>query len=145
MKPVREKVLVWIYCKAAERDLFLILKTNRQRGEFWQPVTGSVEEGESIEQAALREMCEETGLKPLSEIRQVSPAYEFQGNRSSNRETPFMAEVAGEDFLPPSKISLDPHEHTEFQWVDAEDALKLLKHESNAAILKNIVQYLRRK
>ncbi len=33
-------------------------------GSFWFPVGGKIEEGESIEEAALRELHEETGLTP---------------------------------------------------------------------------------
>ena len=59
----KRKVQVAIFhLDEQQQKHFLLLKTNKKRGEFWQNVTGSVEEGESFEQGAIREVIEETGL-----------------------------------------------------------------------------------
>ncbi|HUO84690.1 MAG TPA: lipoyl(octanoyl) transferase LipB [Thermoanaerobaculia bacterium] len=39
----------------------LLLERTREKGAFWQPVTGRMEGGETVEQAAARELAEETG------------------------------------------------------------------------------------
>lgn len=53
-----ESVLVVIYTRDAQ---FLLLRRT-QPADFWQSVTGSLEPGETPEQAARRELFEETGL-----------------------------------------------------------------------------------
>lgn len=40
-----------------------IFQVNESRGAFWQNITGSVDAGESIEQAAKRELVEESGIE----------------------------------------------------------------------------------
>ena len=51
-------VLVVIYAKQTKRVLML---KRRDDPDFWQSVTGSLEEGETPYQAALREVQEEVG------------------------------------------------------------------------------------
>jgi 8-oxo-dGTP pyrophosphatase MutT (NUDIX family) len=41
---------------------FLVLKTIPSDESFWQNVTGAIEDGETPEQAAYRELEEETGI-----------------------------------------------------------------------------------
>ncbi len=43
---------------------YLMLRRVPERGGFWQGVTGGVEEGERLIDAARREVMEETGLRP---------------------------------------------------------------------------------
>src|SRR4051812_7156859 len=80
----RRKVQVWIYRLAPFQ--VLLLKTNRSRGAFWQPVTGSVEDEESLPDAALREGCEESGLEfvgiPLSLERSFKFESSYDGGAS---------------------------------------------------------------
>jgi 8-oxo-dGTP pyrophosphatase MutT (NUDIX family) len=42
---------------------YLLLKRLPEKNGFWQPITGGVEEGETQEEALLREVIEETGVK----------------------------------------------------------------------------------
>ncbi len=62
----KKKVMVVVLAKGPNESLFLLqLQTNLKRGGFWQNVTGSVEEGESFFDAALRELSEECkNLRP---------------------------------------------------------------------------------
>ena len=64
----------------------LILKTNKDRGQFWQNVTGSVDEGESFEEAALREAQEETGLEieKIVEFDGLELSFEFKDRWKKN-------------------------------------------------------------
>ena len=135
-----QKVLVWIFCRGAGVKRidasFLVLKTTPARGGFWQPVTGSVETGESVENAALRELREETGFVPLR-IVPVSRPYEFESRGKRVEEHPFLAEVAIESR---DRVRLDSHEHVQWEWVSAEDALARVKHESNARVLREVLK-----
>ena len=72
----QRKVQIWIGCRDQGIHYFLIFKTVPQRGSFWQPVTGHVEVGESDQEAALRELKEETGytVDELIKIGEVEPS-----------------------------------------------------------------------
>jgi dATP pyrophosphohydrolase len=142
IEPLKQKVQVWIRSRMEEQDLFLLLKTIPERGEFWQPVTGSVEAGEDVEEAAVRELHEETGLRPLKPLRSISSPFDFENHGKQVREFPFLAEV---DSSKCECVILDPHEHDGYEWASAKRALQLLKHESNARVLRDLVQSDERK
>ncbi len=57
-------VLVVIYAKESKRVLML---KRRDDPDFWQSVTGSLEEGETPFQTALREVQEEVGIDIIKE------------------------------------------------------------------------------
>lgn len=57
-------VLVVIYAQDTKRVLML---QRRDDPEFWQSVTGSVEEGETASQAAMREVKEEVAIDVAAE------------------------------------------------------------------------------
>ena len=47
---------------------YLLLKRLPDRNGFWQPVTGGLEEGETLVEALRREIREETGIKNLIRV-----------------------------------------------------------------------------
>lgn len=113
-----------------------MLKTIFERGEFWQPVTGSVELGEAVEDAARREFKEETGLTPIRPLQAISTPFEFESRGQRVREFPFLADIDSSDC---ERVIVDPHEHDEYEWASEKRALQLLKHESNAKVLRDIL------
>jgi 8-oxo-dGTP pyrophosphatase MutT (NUDIX family) len=131
------KVQVWIWRREA-RGLcrVLILRTRPERGSFWQPVTGSVEKGETIRDAALREAREETGLRFRGKPRPLGEAFRFESRGRPVEEHCFWLEAVGKNF----QVVLDPDEHTEYQWRTPGWAARKLKFESNRkflSLLKN--------
>lgn len=65
---VQKKVMVFAAYNHDKHPLWLALRNNphpQHGGDRWFVVTGSVEKGESLEQAAVRELHEETGLHCL--------------------------------------------------------------------------------
>lgn len=133
----RKKVQVWLFQRTPSQDLqVLLLKTNPKRGAFWQPVTGSVDSGESFEQAALREAEEETGCQGprKKDLLPLGEPFAFESKFGPALEQPFALEwPVGSD------VRLDGKEHTEFKWLDASRARGLLKYASNAAVLDLLV------
>ena len=113
--------------------LFLMLKRNPERGGFWQPVTGNVEEGESFEVAALREVQEELGIKTIVKLIDTGYSYEFTDNGLDQFERIFGVEVSiNQD------VNLSP-EHTEYKWTSKEDALAVyLKYPGNKEGLRRL-------
>ncbi len=135
-KPLRKKVQVWIRAD----EYFLLLKTNPDRGGFWQPVTGSVEKGESIEAAAERELQEETGFYQTPEP--IGSSFKFEDRFREGGEVEehgFWVDLPG-----PLEPELDGKEHEGFQWVTAEKAFTLLRYPSNVEMLKSLRQAIKK-
>lgn len=138
------KVQVWVRHGASTHPLWLLLQCNPARGGFWQPITGHVESGESLEAAALRELSEETGLAPASPPTQIGYTFKFPNRWAKTASDP--AECEEHSFLVtlptsqsagfPPEITLDPHEHVDSRWVDTDTALGMLRWESNREALK---------
>lgn len=116
-----ESVLVIIYTKDAR---VLLLERNEPRG-FWQSVTGSRHEGESLLAAAQREVEEETGLKGdlietgLSNTFPIAPAWRarYAPEVSHNHETVFALRLDNA-----CEVRLNPAEHVSQVWLAREEA-----------------------
>ena len=101
---------------------FLLLKRNVNKiyEHLWQGVAGTIEAGETAGETAVRELKEETGLVPkrMFVADHVSSFYEVHGDRI-NLVPVFGIEVDTADII----LS---EEHSDYRWVDLENALQLL-------------------
>ncbi|MGO1298021.1 MAG: NUDIX hydrolase [Vibrio sp.] len=110
---------------------------------FWQGVTGGMEEDETFEETAAREIFEETGCKPNS-IEAVGYEYSFPikdewrvsyGTEPTEiLEKVYCAEVDGEPVL--------SAEHSEYKWVSKSEALGLMHFDTNKAALEAVIRWL---
>ena len=126
---------------------YLMLRRTASRGGFWQGVTGGVEEGEEVLEAAKRELAEETGFI-LSGIQRIDYAYRFPvadewrdlyaEDVKEITEYVFVAYVDGQ----PDPI-LDPREHDTWEWCSFDRALALLTWPGNIEALKRCDNFLR--
>lgn len=69
------QVEVIVFKTPPESMRFLILKRNLHKGGWWQPITGGVQEGETDEEAAHRELREGLGVTDV--IRFVDAQFKF--------------------------------------------------------------------
>lgn len=123
-------VITWKPEAAALASQVLLLKVTPNRGGFWQPVTGKVEEGESFAAAALREAEEETGFRFERQPQFLGLDFEFEGKKGEPVfEKAFLLPLVG-GATPPTP-TLDPNEHTEFRWAPTADAPGLVKFDGN--------------
>jgi dATP pyrophosphohydrolase len=120
-----------------DKILFLLLKRNEQRGGFWQPVTGGVEEGENLIEAVNRELREETGITRYLRIIENLHYFEFKSEGYGELKE----YVFGVEIDPATNIKLSS-EHTEMKWCDLDEALTLLKHDSNKVGFRKISQLI---
>ena len=128
------KVQVWVVAEKGDGVLqVLLLKTNAARGEFWQPVTGGVEPGEGFDQAALREVEEETGIRCSESALTRLSSFEFESARGWVHEQAFLVRVPSD--TTGGAIKLDSREHTHYEWVLPEKALQQIHYESNRKVL----------
>ncbi len=135
------KVQVWVHgLNEKGEHYFLLFLTTEERGAFWQPITGSVEEKESSAQAALRETQEETGLKLDSLPVPIGYEFTFISREKRACEQVFEVEVSEKILKKKNSIQLDPREHQDYKWVLAESALSIVKHESNREALRILLR-----
>jgi dihydroneopterin triphosphate diphosphatase len=128
-----ESVLVVIYARSGE----VLLLQRRDKPDFWQSVTGSLEAEETPLQAAVRELWEETGLRMqgiLTDCQQsqrfpIIPPWQarYAVGTTHNLEHVFRYE------LPlPCAIQLNPAEHLAWRWLDKAAALNLVSSYTNS-------------
>ena len=133
-----QKVQVYVFTDAEPRQ-YLLLCYSGEKGGYWQPVTGSVEEGESLAQAALRESDEETGI--AGDLVETGYTFDFHSYGKDHRETVFglRASATSDGAPPPVVLS---HEHQAFQWCSFEEALSLIRWDSNKTGLRALAERL---
>jgi dihydroneopterin triphosphate diphosphatase len=122
---------------------FLLLKRIPEKTGFWQSITGEVE-NETLLEAVFREAKEEAGIekKDIIKIIKNINSFEYENLKKNCIVTEY---VFGLEIKFNSKITLDKNiykEHAEFRWVSFEEAMNLLKWESNKLSLQKLNQIL---
>ncbi len=121
-----------IFRRNSNRIEYLLLKRLPERNGFWQPVTGGVEEGETLTEALRREIREETGIENL--VRVIEDIYYFEfSDPNLNKEYVFGVEVSSTEV-----VVLDGEEHSEYRWCSIKGALQLLNWKENKEALEKL-------
>lgn len=133
-------MLVVVYTAAGST----LLLQRRVPVDFWQSVTGSLDEGESAAEAAVRELAEETGL-PATGLRDLGErvcypiAPEWRGRYAPtvthNIEHHFAVCVQS-----PVAIRLAVHEHVAYEWLSFADAIARVSSYSNRNALVRVAR-----
>jgi len=123
-------------------DLQVLLLNRADKPGFWQSVTGSIEQGETLRETAVREVQEETGLAAgdfkledwqLSQVYEIYPhwRYRYAPGVTENTEHVFGLELPAA--LP---VNLNPREHLDYRWVDWREAAQKVFSWTNVEALK---------
>lgn len=128
-------------------DLQVLLLERADHPEYWQSVTGSLNEGETFLQTALREIREETGLNPseyqLSDWKTENRYEIFKEWRwryapdvTHNTEHVFSLCLSEK-----KSITVAPKEHLGYLWLPWQLAADKVFSWSNAEAIRNLPQH----
>jgi dATP pyrophosphohydrolase len=132
--PIQVQAIV--FKKISRRLHYLLLKRTPEREGFWQPVTGGLEEGETVIEALERVVLEETGIRNIIGI--IVDVHYFEYSDSC-----FIKEyVFGVEIHPDEKIVIDGKELCQFRWCGFQEALELLKWSENKEALSRLNKIL---
>ena len=135
--PISTLVVIYTTCF----DVLLLERADHPG--YWQSVTGSQDEGETLHQTCLREVLEETGLDTclykladwqIQNVYEIYPVwrYRYAPGVTHNTENVFGLELPGR--LP---VQLSPYEHLSHMWLPWQEAAEKVFSQSNrAAILQ---------
>lgn len=130
-------------------DLQVLLIERADRPGFWQSVTGSQDEGETLRQTAAREAQEETGLDAKAGVLadwQLCNEYEIYPQwrwRYAPGVTRNLEHVFGLCVPEPVPVKLSPREHVGYVWMPHEQAAEKVFSWSNAKVLRALPELAR--
>lgn len=123
-------------------DLQVLLLDRTDKPGFWQSVTGSMEQGETLHDTARREVQEETGLEAeryhladwhLSHVYEIYPHWRHRYAPGVTHNT---EHVFGLELPQPLPVILNPREHLRFEWLDWREAAQKVFSWTNVEALK---------
>ncbi len=118
---------------------FLLLKRAPDSvvGNTWQSVHGKIETGETAPQTALRELHEETGLRPLRfwQLEYVNTFYVARIDRILMCPC-FAAEIA-----PDATVTLSI-EHTDYRWESPERAIDIFMWPGQRRSVREVLEHI---
>jgi dATP pyrophosphohydrolase len=139
-KTRKAQVVICGYDAQSQSLSYLLLQTNQKRGEFWQNVTGKVDEGESYEEGALREVIEETKLDPrwIVHFTDLGLSHDFIDEKKRDVHERAYLILIDRIF----RVTIDPHEHQNYRW-EKVLSRSVVKHEGNFEALVKAEKLLR--
>ena len=129
---MNKKILAFVY----DGEKFLLLRNNSKDpahgGDYWFTITGSVEAGESIENAVKREVKEETNLE-VFEIFYLKWGSVYSWGGGDHLENNFLA------FVKKGEVILN-EEHVDSEWLNLDNFIEKINWSLNKDELKKVLQ-----
>jgi dATP pyrophosphohydrolase len=139
---IAHKIPVSVLVVIHTADGQVLLMERADAPGFWQSVTGSQDAGETLEQTAIREVREETGLDASEfdltpwAIETRFEIYERWRHRYAPGVTHNTEHVFGLKLPAPLPVTLAPREHLRYLWLPWEEAAARCFSPSNAAAIR---------
>jgi bis(5'-nucleosidyl)-tetraphosphatase len=123
---------------------FLLLLSRLTKRPLWEFPKGGIDDGESPEEAALRELEEETGMS-AADIRLIPEfehreEYRFTSGSGDTRTlvrkevTYFLAETRTRE------VRLSVHEASQYAWLTVDEAARKLKYKARRTMLRHAAE-----
>ena len=132
-----DEIMVAVHRRSGSGHEFLVLRRVPERLGYWGLVAGGVETGETPVEAAERELVEEVGLEPESELTELglSLGYELaeEPDEVRARFDPAVERVAMHAFAVEVPDGWEPRldaEHDEYRWCPLAEAVEAMVYES---------------
>jgi dATP pyrophosphohydrolase len=136
---MKKLIDVYPYKIVKDEVHFLIFKRSSKKiyAEQWRMIGGKVKSDETSWLAGLRELEEETGIKPVKfwTVPSVNQFYEHKTDMIHSIPA-FAAEISGQ-----AAIALDD-EHTGYKWITANDVAEYLKWPEQRRLIRLIDELL---
>jgi dATP pyrophosphohydrolase len=125
-------------------DLQVLMMERADKEGFWQSVTGSLEQGETPLQTAIREVREETGLDAtqydlqdwqVSNVYEIYPHWRHRYAPGITHNTEHLFGLVLPAALP---VKLAPDEHVQYEWVDWCEAAQRVFSWTNVDAIKRL-------
>lgn len=135
-----ESILVVIYTSQGE---VLVLNRKDVPG-YWQSVTGSLEEGESPKEAAVREVFEETAIKVddnlidcnTQNLFTIPPAWKHRYAPDVIYNTEFVFTLR----LPQrEEVTINKEEHSAYLWLTKPEAINRISSSTNREAVEQFI------
>jgi dATP pyrophosphohydrolase len=131
-----------LFRKIGTEIQYLLLKRTPEKEDFWQPVTGGLEEGETRVEALRREVWEETGISNAANIIENVDYFEYSDAHFIEGYDFIKEYVFGVKVDPNERVTIDGKEHSKFRWCSFQEALELLKWDENKKALSRLNEIL---
>jgi dATP pyrophosphohydrolase len=135
-------VLVIPYYREEETIKFAIFK--RRRAQIWQWIAGGVEDNESFIDTAIRECYEEANITDYKSLIELDTMCSVRAD-IFKQDWPKEIYTVTEHSLAVELVNMDitiSDEHTEYRWVTYDEALEMLKYDSNKTAMWELMQRL---
>ena len=124
-----------------ERKEVKVLLIKDSYGHWIWP-KGHIEKGESDEEAAIREISEETGLKTLEIVKKLGKQeyyFTLKGKKIFKTVTVFLLKANARE-----KLKIQAEEIEDARWFSAEKALETIEYEGSRTHLKKAISAFRK-
>ena len=120
------------------RDRVEVVLVHRRHPRLWALPKGTPDAGETLEETALRETREETGLDVELEAPLRSISYVFVRGRTRFHKTVhfFLMRPVGGD------VSRHDHEFDEVRWFQLEEALEIMTHATERSVMEEAARVI---
>lgn len=123
----------------------LLLHRRPERGNFWQPITGSIEDGELPLDTARRELTEETGHRGEPETIDLEQSFMIESHfLEAKYPPPILASETGFAVEVPRGLAvrMDAAEHDDYGWFTFAEAYERIKWTDDREALEKVERTL---
>jgi len=119
----------------------LLLHRRPERGNFWQPITGSIEDGELPIETARRELAEETGHSGAPEALDLQQSFMIESQfLAAKYPAPIIATETGFAVEVPTgmPVRMDAAEHDDYGWFTFAEAYEKIRWTDDREALEKV-------